>query len=457
MNDMLTTWIMRLRPAFVAIATTVPLWLSGMNQSAWAETACGDIEPEASYRLETGWIYICPLDEGLTYIGPGIDPNIDAQEINPDPIVRLPALPWGDGYQAIDDDVIYRVNGDEFQILQISSQQVRLGEVVEAIDAHETDTDETRLVGHIWQLQSIRYNNDELTTIDQPERYTVEFLPDGRASIQADCNRANGSYTEEGNSLTFSVDQMTRVACPPDSIADEYVTALESTTTYSIDGGTLYLDIAADVGTMEFSPATTSRSSLVGQSWQLQGVQYSNDELVTINEPNRYSLEFFQDSRVRVQADCNQASGIYTQEASQLSITLGPTTLADCAPDSFSEQYLQTLQSAAGYSIEDNSLNIDLKANSGTMVFVPAGRVISRADLCAIVSQLPDTENFGELLASLNVDVQDLVESQRVLRVVMEQLEAEGYGWQTILSGEVPDIQLQSWFLVALRLACEDQ
>ncbi len=105
-----------------------------------------------------------------------------------------------------------------------------------------------------------------------------------------------------------------------------------------------------------------------------------SDELVTIDDSSLYTLEFINDEEVAVRADCNRATGTYTQMGNELAITLGPTTLAACPPGSFSDRYLETLQGATGYFMQDGDLYIDLKADTGTMMFSSGDWALSRAD-----------------------------------------------------------------------------
>lgn len=111
-----------------------------------------------------------------------------------------------------------------------------------------------KLIGERWGLREIRYNNGETITVNQLERYTLEFISDGNVKIRADCNRARGTYTLNGSQLTIQIGPMTRVACPPDSIADRYLRDLGAATNYFIQDGQLYIDLRDDVGTMVFAP-----------------------------------------------------------------------------------------------------------------------------------------------------------------------------------------------------------
>lgn len=57
----------------------------------------------------------------------------------------------------------------------------------------------TELAGTAWQLQSIQSMDDAqgTTNIPDPNRLTVAFGKDGRASFQLDCNRGMGDWKVE--------------------------------------------------------------------------------------------------------------------------------------------------------------------------------------------------------------------------------------------------------------------
>lgn len=113
---------------------------------------------------------------------------------------------------------------------------------------------EPELVGTVWELQQIQYNNDTLLTPDAPERYTIEFLDDGNVAIQADCNFVRGTYDVESADF-ITLGPSTLAACPPDSIDDEFRMGLEDAAIYFFQEGYLYMDMPADAGTLQFAPA----------------------------------------------------------------------------------------------------------------------------------------------------------------------------------------------------------
>jgi heat shock protein HslJ len=88
--------------------------------------------------------------------------------------------------------------------------------------------------------------------VDQPDRYTLEIQPGGKALVRADCNRGSASYKLEGRGLSIKLGALTRAACPPGSLADRYLKALESVVGQRTKGENLFLDLPAEAGTLKF-------------------------------------------------------------------------------------------------------------------------------------------------------------------------------------------------------------
>ena len=47
----------------------------------------------------------------------------------------------------------------------------------------------------VWQLAGVAEADSAPATIDDPARYTMQFLPDGRLAARFDCNQGSGGYT----------------------------------------------------------------------------------------------------------------------------------------------------------------------------------------------------------------------------------------------------------------------
>jgi heat shock protein HslJ len=101
----------------------------------------------------------------------------------------------------------------------------------------------------VWQLTAF----PGVGPIAEPGRYTVQFLPDGSVSIRADCNWVGGFWSGGEGALDITTTTSTLAGCPPDSLEQTFVQALDAATSYAVDGVSLV--IAGPAGEMHFSPA----------------------------------------------------------------------------------------------------------------------------------------------------------------------------------------------------------
>jgi len=109
------------------------------------------------------------------------------------------------------------------------------------------------ITGVVWKWHQTRFNNGQQSVPPDPTNYTIEFMPDGKMHVRADCNRVGGNYLSEGSSLSIELTHSTRAMCPPDSLDQDFKKDLNAATIYFIKDGLLYLDLKYDSGTMKFS------------------------------------------------------------------------------------------------------------------------------------------------------------------------------------------------------------
>jgi hypothetical protein len=109
-------------------------------------------------------------------------------------------------------------------------------------------------------------------------------------------------------------------------------------------------------------------AGLLGPIWLCQGYEGA-DESIVVPYPPSYRIEFTVDGYVEIKADCNQALGSYAAEANDVTVTLGPTTLAECAPPSWYDRYLTLLEQVASYERDGDILYLDLADEGGRMTF----------------------------------------------------------------------------------------
>ena len=109
----------------------------------------------------------------------------------------------------------------------------------------------------------------------------------------------------------------------------------------------------------------TSSSDNLGL-WELQAFEMGGNS-VAIPNPERYTVEFTDEGRVNIGADCNRCMGTYEVRGNQL--TIGPLgcTRAFCGPDSFFDEYVAALESASSFARSGDELVIAY--SSGTMRF----------------------------------------------------------------------------------------
>ena len=111
------------------------------------------------------------------------------------------------------------------------------------------------LAGRVWAWQRTQFSDDKVVTADAPERYTLEFMQDGRVQLRADCNRGGARYDAGvGRTLTFSPAATTKMGCPPRSQGTEFLRQLSLVGAYLFANGNLVLTLRLDTGSMYFAP-----------------------------------------------------------------------------------------------------------------------------------------------------------------------------------------------------------
>lgn len=134
--------------------------------------------------------------------------------------------------------------------------------------------------------------------------------------------------------------------------------------------------------TAEVVLQSISQAELLGETWQWVGLRETMPAgQAVIPDPENYTLTFNEDGTVSIQADCNAAMGSYELSGDLLTITLGPTTLAECGPESSYSQFLALLGQAAGVGQGYGNLVITLAEDAGEMFFQRATSSSLTADL----------------------------------------------------------------------------
>ncbi|WP_165360902.1 serine hydrolase [Candidatus Chloroploca sp. Khr17] len=133
------------------------------------------------------------------------------------------------------------------------------------------------------------------------------------------------------------------------------------------------------VATADATASPTDELALTTHAWQWAGFSGPVEQF-TVETPASYQLTFNTDGTVAVMADCNNATGNYTDQDGALTIAIGPMTMASCPPESRSDQFVKLLGGAARYFFVEDSLFIDLMADGGIMRLEPTGEAGASAD-----------------------------------------------------------------------------
>jgi D-alanyl-D-alanine carboxypeptidase len=258
--------------------------------------------------------------------------------------------------------------------------------------------DEEALTTNPWQWEAF-VNPMETVDVETPEDYQVTFNEDRTVAVAADCNNASGTYTDQDDTPTITIGPMTMAACPEGSRSDQFVQLLSSAAGYFMVEGQLYINLAADGGTMRLGPAGETAEApdadalaaaeaaqlaamvagIKANPWRWTSTSSATEE-VTVETPASYMVTFNEDGTLAIQADCNNVSGAYTLDGANVAIELGAATLAACPGDSRSDQFLQLLGDAAQLLPLEGKLYIPLKTEGSSMVLEAVLTTV--ADLC---------------------------------------------------------------------------
>jgi heat shock protein HslJ len=118
--------------------------------------------------------------------------------------------------------------------------------------------------------------------------------------------------------------------------------------------------------------ASEEGGDITGTTWRLISLETQRPEfsaIVPVEGQLNYTIEFNEDGTFSAKADCNQLAGTYEiVRDGVLTITPGPSTLAECGEDSLSNEYIQALGQAGSYTIAENQMTLTL-LDDGTLTF----------------------------------------------------------------------------------------
>ena len=116
---------------------------------------------------------------------------------------------------------------------------------------------------------------------------------------------------------------------------------------------------------------TAQESALENTSWQLKAIFSFNDSEFKPTNPSNYLLRFRLDSRLQIEADCNQAGATWTADGEAIFLTDLVTTRKLCMQPSLFNRYIMNLNRTVAFELEDNRLILRTNTETDWMEFEP--------------------------------------------------------------------------------------
>jgi heat shock protein HslJ/uncharacterized membrane protein len=187
---------------------------------------------------------------------------------------------------------------------------------------------------------------------------TVRFA-DGRASGFSGCNRFNGPFKREGDTLTVGPLAGTMMACPEPRMAIEkrFLDGLSGTHRVAIAGDRLTLTPASG---QPLAFQAEPEPTLEGVTWKVTGFNNGRQAVVSAVTGTTLTLTF-EKGMVRGSSGCNTFRAPYTSEGNRLSIGAAATTRKTCAAEGVMEQeqkFLAALSTAQVWTVESGTLDV---------------------------------------------------------------------------------------------------
>ena len=110
------------------------------------------------------------------------------------------------------------------------------------------------------------------------------------------------------------------------------------------------------VGAVGCDESPTGPTELVDITWKLETVAHVGSALVTVPNPDQYTVRFETNGTLSVRADCNTCTGRYVLDGSTVSIGNLACTLIACPTPGVDTLFTSGLQNAKTVTVSNNNL-----------------------------------------------------------------------------------------------------
>lgn len=209
---------------------------------------------------------------------------------------------------------------------------------------------------------------------DAPADAHVDLrFEDGDASGTAACNSFGGSYTVDGDGLTFGALGATEMACAPPTLMDleaAFLGALGAVREHTVAGDELVL--TGDGVRLTFAPAPVEEPlPLVGTRWRLESLAYGSDAVSSPLAGELPTARFDDAGNVGGSTGCNTYGGRYQVDGEAIAIGEMRVSLRQCASEVAQQEdvFQRALLRAVTYVIEGDVLTLSDEAGAFLVSF----------------------------------------------------------------------------------------
>lgn len=131
-----------------------------------------------------------------------------------------------------------------------------------------------------------------------------------------------------------------------------------------------------------FGALAADADDLTGTSWQLVNIRQKDGKVDIPEDASRYKLDFTDERKIAVQADCNRGGATWTAGNAD-SVRFQPivSTRVLCPPTSLSDSYLARLEEVSSYTIKNGHLFLSTVADKTIIEFEPVSGTLAAATI----------------------------------------------------------------------------
>lgn len=99
-----------------------------------------------------------------------------------------------------------------------------------------------------------------------------------------------------------------------------------------------------------------SPTAIRNVTWKLETIERVGSAVITIPNPEQYTIRFEANGQVSIRADCNTCGGRYSLDGSSLQISGVTCTLIFCTLASYDGNYTSALENVRSVSVSGNQM-----------------------------------------------------------------------------------------------------